>query len=408
MDGTRPTTMEGSMTSKHPDRVQAFGRSPVAGGTRERTTDPDEAEEIISKHYLPNRLQLPRSTSLDMDLAGQQIGVITAGRLSFGHRVQQLTEEADNFHVNMPVRGRALSRCGHGDAVATAAGQFLVFSPEAPAEITWSADCVQLCLMIPRAGLEAELERLLGRSVRSDLRFEFGVAPVRAAGQLRMVLDLVSQELDQPTGLASSHVAGRHLEGLVLDGLLLGQPHNYSEGATGFSRTAPGGAIKRAVDLIEGRPDEPWTTVGLATEVHLSVRALQAGLQAPCRHGADGLPPNGSTAACPYRSQGSQPCRDHGPGSGGEPGSPAPGSIRGALSGRLRRDALGDTAPLTGTIMESAGSFGDAERSHAVSSIVPVAREAVAPVLLALGVGGGADRLVRLQAGAETAADGCC
>jgi transcriptional regulator GlxA family with amidase domain len=133
--------------------------------------------------------------------------------------------------------------------------------------------------MIPRVGLEAELERLLGRSVHSRLRFDFGVAPVRLAGRLKMVLELVAQELDQPSGLATSQVAGRHLEGLVLDGLLLGQPHNYSDAAIGFSSRAPGGVIKRAVELLEERPMKPWTTAGLATELHLSARALQAGFK---------------------------------------------------------------------------------------------------------------------------------
>jgi AraC-like DNA-binding protein len=247
---------------------------------RERTTKPDEAEEIITKHYLPNRLYLPRGCrSLEMDFAGLQIGAITAGRLSYGHRVRQLTGEAANFHLNMPVRGRAVSRCGQSKSVHTAPGQGLVFSPEAPAEITWSADCVQLCLMIPRAGLEAELERLLGRSVRSRLRFDFGVAHVHASRRLQTVLDLMAQELAQPSGLATSQVAGPHLEGLVLDGLLLGQPHNYSEVAIGFSGRVPGGVIKRAFELLEERPSEPWTTVGLATELHLSARALQAGFK---------------------------------------------------------------------------------------------------------------------------------
>jgi AraC-like DNA-binding protein len=257
----------------------ALERSQVDEYRRERTTDPGQAEEIVSRYYLGNRLQLPRHARLDMDLVALPIGAITSGRLSYGGRVGQLTEEAHDFHVNMPIRGHAVSSCGQGGPVRTAAGQGLVFSPEAPAEIAWSADCVQLCLMIPRAGLEAELERLLGHSVRSRLRFEFGVARAQVAGRLHAVLGLVAQELDEPSGLATSPVAGRHLEGLVLDGLLLGQRHNYSEAAIGISRTAPGGVIKRAVELMEERPVEPWTTVGLATELHLSVRALQSGFK---------------------------------------------------------------------------------------------------------------------------------
>jgi AraC-like DNA-binding protein len=254
-------------------------RPPVRSHVRERATDPDAAEEIISRHYLRNRLRVPRSAVLDMDLAGLKIGAVTAGRLSYGHAVRQVTEEAHNFHVNMPVRGHAHSRSGHGRQVETAARQPLVFSPDAPAEIAWSADCVQVCLMIPRAGLETELERLLGRSVRSRLHFEFGTVPRQGAGQLHTVLDLVTQELDQPSGLATRAVAGHHIEGLLLDGLLLGHSHNYSDAALGSSRRTPGGVIKRAVELVEERPVEPWTAVGLATELHVSVRALQAGFQ---------------------------------------------------------------------------------------------------------------------------------
>jgi AraC-like DNA-binding protein len=265
--------------AKHAERVEVSLRSHGEGYFRERTTDPGEAEDIISRHYLGNHLHFPRTRSLEMDLAAVRIGGVTAGRLAYGQRVRQQTEEAQNFHVNVPVRGFAVSRCGRSERVRTDAGQALVFSPEEPAEIRWSPDCTQLCLMIPRVGLEAELERLLGRSVRSRLRFEFGGVPRNVPGQLRTVLDLVVTELDQPSGLATSHVAGRHVEGLLLDGLLLGQPHNYSDAAFGIPRSTPSRIIKRALELIEERPGEPWTTVGLATELHLSVRALQAGFK---------------------------------------------------------------------------------------------------------------------------------
>jgi AraC-like DNA-binding protein len=273
-----PRSRDRGLSARSAGGVRGLGGPTSRSYTRVQATVPDQAEGIIAEHYLPNRLHLPGS-SLEMDLAGLCIGGLTAGRLSYGRHLRQVTDEAQNFHVNMPLRGRAASRCGGSEVVGTAAGQSLVFSPEAPAEITWSADCAQLCLMIPRAGLEAELERLLGRSLRARLRFEFAVAPDRDAGRLRTVLGLVAQELDLPSGLSTSDVAARHLEGLVLDGLLLGQQHNYTEATIGPSGGARGGLITRAVDLMEERPGEPWTVVGLAAELHLSVRALQAGFK---------------------------------------------------------------------------------------------------------------------------------
>jgi transcriptional regulator GlxA family with amidase domain len=65
----------------------------------------------------------------------------------------------------------------------------------------------------------------------------------------------------------------------VLDGLLLGQPHSHRDAALGDRPVKLGAAISRAVELLEERPCEPWTTVRLATEVHLSARALQEGFR---------------------------------------------------------------------------------------------------------------------------------
>ena len=45
------------------------------------------------------------------------------------------------------------------------------------------------------------------------------------------------------------------------------------------SRDRCGRPIRRAVELIEEQPAQPWTTVRLAAEVHLSVRALQEGFR---------------------------------------------------------------------------------------------------------------------------------
>jgi AraC-like DNA-binding protein len=249
--------------------------------TRRRTTDRDEAEDIVSDFYLPNRVHLSGPPDpLDLQLTGLHLGGLNAGRLSYGRNVRLSTADAQNFHVNMPVCGRVVSRQGSSGDVTTAVGEPLVFSPDAPAEMTWSARCVQLCLMVPRARLEAELERLLGRTVRSRLRFDFGVpVPGDVGRRWRSVLDLVADELDHPSGLAGHPGAGHHLEGVVLDALLLAQPHNYRDAATRPTPRAPGPAVRRAVELLEDRPAEPWTTVGLSAEVHLSVRALQEGFK---------------------------------------------------------------------------------------------------------------------------------
>lgn len=265
------------------DRDPSEEETPPARATyrRHATNDREEAEQVITDLYLPHRLDpITGPDPLQMEVTGLRLGALTAGRLTYGRRVRLRTVDASDFHVNIPLRGRTLSSHGSSERVATRSGEGLIFSPGAPAEISWSTHCEQLCLMVPRDRLEAELEQLLGRSLERRLAFEFAADVRSPLGQRwRTVLDVILDELDNPTSVGGHPLMSRHLEGLVLDGLLLGQRHNYSDIATGSSGTGMGAAIRRAVKLIQEQPSEPWTSVGLAGEVHLSVRALQEGFR---------------------------------------------------------------------------------------------------------------------------------
>jgi AraC-like DNA-binding protein len=251
------------------------------GLSRLRSSDPDEASDILSRVYVGHRLRLPRSVkSVDMELAGFQLGKLTVGRLTYGTNVSVVTGDLDKFHLNVPVRGRTASRHGSGEAAVSTAGEPLVFSPGAPADIAWSSECVQLCLMVPREPVEAELGRLLGASVRQRLAFDFGAKLPQAVSQgWQSVLRQLVVETQEPTRMITHpHVSG-HVESLVLDGLLLSQPHNYSEQVDRPARRCKSSAIQRAAELIEEFPTEPWSVVRLASEAHLSVRSLQEGFR---------------------------------------------------------------------------------------------------------------------------------
>jgi AraC-like DNA-binding protein len=245
------------------------------------TDDRDEAEDAVRSVYLPNRLELLGGTApLRMRLDALRLDAMTAGRLSYGGDVRLRTDDAREFHVNVPVRGHTVSRCGTGEAVPTEPDHAAVFLPGRPADIRWEGDCVQLCLMIPRAVVDGELEQLIGRALRSPVRFAPAMDLTTGVGRgFRAALDVVAHDFDCPPGLATHPLAARHLERLLLDGLLLGQPHNYSEALTPRRLPIPHGAVRRAVDLLEGQPARDWSTCALAREVFVSVRSLQEGFR---------------------------------------------------------------------------------------------------------------------------------
>lgn len=214
-----------------------------------------------------------------MALAATRVGDLTVGRLTYATSVRLTTAPARNFRINIPTAGYARSRSGTAVPIVTAPGSAAVFAPGREAEIFWTAECTQLCLMAPGTLLEAELSELLGRPISAPLEFDFSMDLATPAGRSWLdALRIVAREFDHGPGLAAHPTAGRHLKRLLLDGLLLGHRHNYTE-ALDAGTTAPRGAIAKAVDLLEDRPSEAWSSSVLAREVHLSVRSLQEGFK---------------------------------------------------------------------------------------------------------------------------------
>lgn len=236
---------------------------------------------MVTEVYLPHRLTLPPGVpDVDLDLVAVRYGALLAGRVSYGREVDIRTADAEEVHINLQLSGRAVMRSGRGPESLVEAGAGNALHPGAPAHLSWSADTSQLALMVSQAALEDELSRLLGRSLVQPLELEWDLDLRGELGRAwQPVVTLLQEALDDPGPLAEQPVAARHVEALVLDGLLLGHQHNYRDI---LDTPAPAGSrssIARAVELLEARPEAGWTTVRLAREVHLSVRALQAGFR---------------------------------------------------------------------------------------------------------------------------------
>jgi len=246
-----------------------------------RAVDVDEAREAVARTYLPHRLEvLDRAIGLDMQLNAVRVGAVTVGYLRYGSAVRLGTVDAAGYHVNIPVTGRCEQRCGSGEQVFAGPGRAAVFMPGHPADLRWGAGCAQLCLMIERHELELELQRRLGRPLGERLRFTTAMdLDTPAARSWLEVLALLEREADRPGGITHHPAAAAHLQGLVIAGLLLAQPSNYSGRLHAPAAPSPPRVLRRAVELIEDEPGVPWTSSTLAREVSVSVRALQEGFQ---------------------------------------------------------------------------------------------------------------------------------
>lgn len=235
-------------------------------------------QRLITKS--PIRLTLDGGAgTLGLRINAVELGALVAGYISFGAGVRIEVPETTHYYVNLAVRGQSEWSSGASRvAVRVRPGLGSVLSPANDGLARWSGDAAQVCLVVARSSLERELEQYLDREPGRPVRFDpvMDLAAPSVQGWLE-ALSLVHRELDRPDGLLAHPLGARTAENLVLDGLLLAQPHNYSELLRAEAARAGRSAVHEAIDLMEAEPGRPWSVGELARAVHLSARALQDG-----------------------------------------------------------------------------------------------------------------------------------
>jgi AraC-like DNA-binding protein len=216
------------------------------------------------------------STSLDMSLNVIKIGRVTAGYLQFGDAVRIQTVEAANYHVDIPVAGRATMQAGRRDPVYGTRRTAAIFAPGLPVDLDCDDEFAQIALMLPKADLQLELESLLGHSLRTPLKFSIALDLASApGGTVLQALRMIDAASSQEDGMLQHPLAAHRLEQVLMHSLLFGQPHNYSESLQGEAPLAGSRSVSEAVDLMRARPAHVWTAAELAAASSTSVRSLQ-------------------------------------------------------------------------------------------------------------------------------------
>jgi AraC-like DNA-binding protein len=244
--------------------------------------DPDEAEAMVGRVFLPNRLKPRQPTArLAAQLGAGHVGSVALAYLFYGADVCLVTDEAANYHVDLPVHGRGVLAGTPGAELVTATTErAAVFDPGRAAMLDWPGDCGQLCVMYRRADLIDELESLLGRPLRKRLEFEAGMDVTTLGGRSWVAAMRFGMRQLQRGDVALRHpLAVKALEAVLIDGLLLGQVHSYTAELNAPAPASSNAAIRRAVELLEDEPDRAWSAGSLAREALLSVRSLHEGFR---------------------------------------------------------------------------------------------------------------------------------
>ena len=137
-------------------------------------------------------------------------------------------------------------------------------------------DCAQLGIKITPAEILRELEMLIGRPVHRTVEFARRLdLTTKASRSWLSLVGVLAREAGQDDGLLRHRLAVANLQHLLVEGLLLTQPHNYADALNGDGRSASQAVVKQAIDLMRGHPETVWTTAELARATGVSGRALQ-------------------------------------------------------------------------------------------------------------------------------------
>jgi AraC-like DNA-binding protein len=204
-------------------------------------------------------------------LPGSFIGCIYYGAaVSAGGRPDR---QKDDFWVHFPVRGNSemVSKagslpCNPARAVVISAHGHVMRSEAHSERVTFS---------VAKATAMNQLEALLGDIPSRRLEFvpDFDLTAAHAR-RLRRQVHLVIDDLDEagPEGVGSATL--KMYEQLLVTGLLLGQPNNYTAALQRLENKVAPGDVKRAIDFIEAHLHLPLTLADVARAAGVPGRTL--------------------------------------------------------------------------------------------------------------------------------------
>jgi AraC-like DNA-binding protein len=218
---------------------------------------------------------------IDVKLRSASMGAIGLTYLDYGGAVRiEPVPLKDFFLVQVPLGGSARIRCGTDEIVSTP-DLASVPHPDSSLWMEWGAGNPQIIFYAAREALELQLGRLLGRPGRHPLEFDLGMrmADPHVAAWWRSV-ELLREDIVAGSPLLDEPLAARQLEQMIMNRLLLSQPHTASALLRGGGDPAPQShVVSRARTLMEDHCAEELTVADVAEAVGVSVRALQEGFR---------------------------------------------------------------------------------------------------------------------------------
>lgn len=249
-----------------------------------KTTDPDAAHEYVERTFAEHEMAVDGRGGIRFRLDSAVTPTVTVGRMAYGKRARIAGPAMrDCYHVNLLVSGSCAveqsgRRAGFG---AGADRRGVVFGPDEPVLIDWSADSAQYHMKISRRALEEHAAKLAGRPVVAPIEFGLTFPLSDAAGRsLCSAVSFYYQQLSQEGGLATMRAVQRELESALMTQVLLVARSDLTPtlNRTAEDRDADA-RIRDVMDYVRAGAQDDLTIADLARVAGVTARTLQSGFR---------------------------------------------------------------------------------------------------------------------------------
>jgi AraC-like DNA-binding protein len=240
-----------------------------------RTQNIDQAIEAVSKVYCPHTIKITgRASGIDSVLEILRPGPQPLVHLSYAAPVKV---DAEDFpHLFLAIH----STCGaaavrQNERLAEwHAGQTMLFSAGLETQFHFDRDFAQTSVRLDIDMLEATCARWLGHPLERRLRFTLRPFAPTLETEWRRVLAFLA---DQQAGASPPEGPARQaFDEYLLTLVLQHHPHNHSEEMNRDAAAPSPGIVRRAERFMRDNVEAPLTIAGIAAELGVGVRTLQA------------------------------------------------------------------------------------------------------------------------------------
>jgi AraC-like DNA-binding protein len=251
------------------------------------SADPQHVQRDVARVFKPHRLRLRGSDrGLRAQMSTIRQGRFSVSRLEYGATVEIDPGPLDDFFlVQIPVSGLADIACGSSRFESSPRAASFV-SPTLPLRMRWFAGNAQICVRFERDFVEQHGAAHLGHTPDAPLAFDPRLSLETVAGRYFLrLLEIFIDEVSVAHGagaqthpLRADHV-GDQFASSLLNALLYGQPHTWSDALHQPARAAAPHFVRRAEDYMRAHYREPVTVEALAVIAGVSTRTLFAGFR---------------------------------------------------------------------------------------------------------------------------------